>query len=122
MRKSDKLKNIQKANALSEQRYLNTKGILIENNDTYFDTLSAALDHVRQMAQQMGYELDEDAMWSKFGTGGVSYGETKQAIIPLLKDGQPILSKSGKELNRAMSINIYRMDSGRYELTAYKTF
>ena len=92
------------------------------SNDTYFETLSSALDHVREMAKAMGYELDEDAMWSKFGTGGVSYGETKQAIIPLLKDGQQILSKSGKELNRAMSINIYRMDSGRYELTAYKTF
>lgn len=122
MRKSDKLKNIQMANMLSEQRFLKTKGLLNESNDTYFNTLSEALDHVRQMARQLGYEVDEDAMWSNFGTGGVSYGETKKGNIPLLKNGEPVLSKSGKELNRAMSIAIYRMDSGRYELTAYPTF
>ncbi len=218
MRKIDKLKNIQRANMLSEQRFLKTKGLLTENetdnniavmikkdgdkfstvkgnvtptkigfvitqadddprwnkkpfqiiwdnelnsfingesqwhtkeivtpakghetlfsqleskfkktdttkaSDTYFNTLSEALDHVRQMARQLGYEVDEDAMWSNFGTGGISYGETKKGNIPLLKNGEPVLSKSGKELNRAMSIAIYRMDSGRYELTAYPTF
>ena len=99
-----------------------TEGVLNEGSDTYFETLSAALDHVRGMAKKMGYELDEDAVWLEFGTGGISYGQTKSATIPLLKDGKPIMSKSGKELNRAISVSIYRMDSGRYELTAYKTF
>ena len=98
------------------------EGVLNEGSDTYFETLSAALDHVRGMAEKMGYELDEDAVHFQFGTGGISYGQTKSATIPLLKDGKPIMSKSGKELNRAISVSIYRMDSGRYELTAYKTF
>ncbi len=92
------------------------------SNDTYFETLSSALDHVRQMAQQMGYEADDKAIWDNFGTGGISYGQTKKGLIPLLKDGQPIIGKDGKELNRAISVAIYRMDSGKYELTAYKTF
>ena len=99
-----------------------TEGVLNEGSDTYFETLSAALDHVRRMAEKMGYELDEDAVHFQFGTGGISYGQTKSATIPLLKDGEPIMGKSGKPLNRAISVSIYRMDSGRYELTAYKTF
>lgn len=122
MRKLDKLKNIKKANMLTEHRYLENKGLLKENSDTYFETLSSALDHVRQMAQQMGYEADDNAIWDNFGTGGISYGQTKTGTIPLLKDGQPIIGKDGKELNRAISVSIYRMDSGKYELTAYKTF
>lgn len=90
--------------------------------DTYFDTLSQALDSVRDKAMSLGYEVDEDSMFSNFGTGGISYETTKSANIELLKNGEPILSKSGKPLNRAISISIYRMPSGKYELTAYKTW
>lgn len=61
-------------------------------------------------------------MWTNFGTGGIPYGETKSATIRLLKDGQPILGKSGKALNRSVHISIFRMESGRYELTVYKTW
>lgn len=96
---------------------------LFENDsDTYFKTLASALDYVRNEVTKMGYELDEDDMWSSFGTGGVGYGETKRGTITLLKDGKPLLSKRGKPLNRAIQIVIYRMDSGTYELTWYKTW
>lgn len=165
MRRRDKSKNIERANLLAEQRYLESKGLLKESyacdegtinesgmahaagfaeggsgfeegatmmqdnvdvlkegSDTYFETLSATLDHVREMAKEMGYELDEDDVNFQFGTGGIPYGQTKSATIPLLKDGEPIMGKSGKPLNRAIRVSIYRMDSGRYELTAYKTF
>ena len=91
-------------------------------NDTYFETLSGALEYTRWIAERMGYTLDEQAMHFQFGTGGVSYGQTKRATIPLLKDGEPILGKSGKPLNRGLVIVIYRMDSGRYELTYYKSW
>lgn len=106
----------------SQRSLLKSKGLLKEDSDTYFETLSATLDHVREMAKEMGYELDEDAVHFQFGTGGIPYGQTKSATIPLLKDGEPIMGKSGKPLNRAIRVSIYRMDSGRYELTAYKTF
>ncbi len=94
----------------------------VKESDTYFDTLSQALDSVRDKAMSLGYEVDEDSMFSNFGTGGISYETTKSANIELLKNGEPILSKSGKPLNRAISISIYRMPSGKYELTAYKTW
>mgnify|MGYP003650346788 FL=1 len=96
--------------------------VITENSDTYFNTLSATLDYVRQLSAKYGYTVDEDDMNFQFGTGGISYGQTKSANIALLKDGQPILSKSGKPLNRALRVSIYRMDSGKYELTAYKTW
>lgn len=121
MRKKDKLINIMKTNIMLEQRVKINK-LISENSDTYFETLSSALDFVRTEVIKMGYTLNEDDIWINFGTGGVSYGETKSANIGLLKDGEPIISKSGKPLNRAIRIVIYRMDSGRYELTYYKTW
>lgn len=93
-----------------------------KSNDTYFETLSEALDAVRQKAAKLGLELDEDAIWTNFGTGGISYDTEKSANIPLLKNGEPILDKRGKEANRYIHVSIYRMPSGRYELTMYKTW
>lgn len=158
MRRFDKNKNIKKANLLVEQRYLNSKGLINENdsedwdledrkqqyginpeidqseledtnetiteanNDTYFETLSEALDAVRKKAAQLGFELDEDVIWTNFGTGGISYETTKTANIPLLQNGEPILDRRGKEANRYIRVSIYRMGSGKYELTMYKTW
>jgi hypothetical protein len=91
-------------------------------NDTYFESLSEALDAVRAKAEQLGFEVDEEAIWTSFGTGGISYETTKSANIPLLQNGQSILDKRGKEANRYIRVSIYRMPSGRYELTMYKTW
>jgi len=91
-------------------------------SDTYFETLSGALEQVRTIANNLGYEVDDEDIWTNYGTGGIPYGQTKQAHIGLLKNGKPILGKSGKPLNRGIRVAILRMDSGRYELTAYKTF
>ena len=88
----------------------------------YFETLSQALDVVREYATKLGFEVDEDDMWFQFGTGGVGYEETKSANIGLLKNGEPMLDKRGKELNRFIHVSIYRMPFGKYELTMYKTF
>jgi hypothetical protein len=122
MKKIDKLLQIEKANILAEQRYLESKGLIKENSDTYFESLSETLDEVRRKASSMGLELDEEEMWTHFGTGGIPYGSTKSATIPLLNDGNPILDKRGNVANRAIRISIYRMDSGRYELIQYKTW
>jgi hypothetical protein len=91
-------------------------------SDTYFKTLSEALDSVREYAASLGFQIDEDALFTQFGTGGISYGETKRATIPVLQNGQPILDKRGKEANRGIVVVIYRMDNGMYELVKYKTW
>lgn len=93
-----------------------------KESDTYFETLSQALDAVRDKATKMGYEANDDDIFTHFGTGGISYEKTKSANIGLLKNGEPIMDKRGKEMNRSLSVSIYRMPSGKYELTMYKTF
>lgn len=108
---------------LNELKKLVNKIIKEEfSKEIYFETLSQALDQVRSNAISYGYEVDEDEMAFQFGTGGISYEQSKTASIPLLKNGEPILSKSGKPLNRSIAVSIYRMPSGKYELTTYKTF
>jgi len=99
-----------------------SKLIKESTSDTYFKTLSEALDNVREYVLSLGYEIDEDTLFNEFGTGGISYGETKRATIPVLKNGQPILDKRGKEANRSIVVVIYRMDNGMYELVKYKTW
>lgn len=91
-------------------------------SDTYFETLSETLDAVRQKAAQLGFEVDEQTIWTNFGTGGIPYETEKSANIPLLQNGEPILDKRGKEANRYIRVSIYRMPSGKYELTMYKTW
>jgi hypothetical protein len=93
-----------------------------KESDTYFETLSQALDAVRNKASKMGYEANDDDIFTHFGTGGISYEKTKSANIGLLKNGEPIMDKRGKEMNRSLSVSIYRMPSGKYELTMYPTF
>ena len=102
----------EKAEQLNGESQDQIREIAPAQNDTYFETLSAALDAVRQSVAKKGYEVDEDQMFNQFGTGGISYGETKRANIQLLKGGIP-------QRNRSVTIAIYRMDSGRYELTTY---
>ena len=88
----------------------------------YHETLSQALDVVRDKAASMGFEVDEDDIFRHFGTGGIRYEETKSANINLFKDGKPIMDRRGREMNRSLHVSIYRMPSGRYELTMYPTF
>lgn len=101
-----------------EETFRRERGGIDENkyggDSPYFKTLSQALDFVREYATKLGYEVDENDIFFQFGTGGVGYEQTKSANIGLLKNG--------KELNRFIHVSIYRMPSGKYELTMYKTF
>jgi len=82
----------------------------VSNENYRFQTLSAALDAVREKVGQKGYTVDEDAIWEQFGTGGISYGQSKaNVVIPLLKDGVPAK-------NRSITVSIYRTENGLYEL------
>jgi hypothetical protein len=77
----------------------------------YHATLSGAIDAAINMAENKGYEIDEHTLFTEFGTGGIGYNETKTATIPLFKNDEP--------QREALSITIYRMPSGKYELTTY---
>jgi len=83
-----------------------------KNSDIYFETLSQALDKILEKATKQGYEIeDQEREFFLFGVGGIKYGETKKGSFNLLKDGKPTKKK--------LQVQIYRMDSGRYELNQY---
>ncbi len=84
----------------------------IKREEVYFDTLSAALDGVRAKVSANNYQIaNADNHFFHFSIGGVSYGETKKGSFDLVQNG--------KETKKKIHVQIYRMDSGRYELNCY---
>ena len=76
--------------------------------EIYHKTLSSALDTIRDYAVKMGYdEIDFDMNDIQH----VSYGTTER----LNKE----LFKGGKLQRKSLNAQIYRMDSGNYELNIY---
>jgi len=78
-------------------------------NDTYFETQQAALHCADQMATKRGYIPQyPDNIWTEH----VNYGTTVRYHIPML-------TKKGNLAKKYLHIVLYRMDSGRYELTTF---
>jgi hypothetical protein len=90
---------------------------LVEAGDTYFKSASEAADAARVMAEKKGYEIDENDWHSQIALGGKynrlrpGIGKTHSFIVQLLKNGKP--------QRKALSISLYGMASGNYELTTY---
>jgi hypothetical protein len=90
---------------------------LVEAGDTYFKSASEAADSARAMAEKKGYEIDENDWHSQIALGGKynrlrpGVGKTHSFIVQLLKNGKP--------QRKALSISLYGMASGNYELTTY---
>lgn len=83
-----------------------------KSDEIYFDSLSQALDKVSDYTKEKGYEIDDqEREFFLYGTGGIKYGETKKKTFDLIKDEKPAKKK--------LHVQIYRMDSGRYELNKY---
>ena len=81
--------------------------------EIYHETLSSALKEVEDWAKNNGYEIKGD-YFPDVKVGGINYGETKRFSIPVIKEGK---KNEGK-----IMIQIWRMDSGRYELNMYPTY
>jgi hypothetical protein len=88
-----------------------------EENDTYFKTAGEAVDFAKTKAEKKGYEIDEDDWNNQITHGGrysrlrPSVGKTHTFQIGLLKKGKP--------QRKGLSISLFGMDSGKYELTHY---
>ena len=88
-----------------------------EVNDTYFKTAGEAVDFAKTKAEKKGYEIDEDDWNNQITHGGrysrlrPSVGKTHTFQIGLLKKGKP--------QRKGLSISLFGMDSGNYELTYY---
>ena len=95
-----------------KKRLIELAGIITESSDIYFDTLSGALFYVKTEIEKKGYEIENsDNAFFHFGVGGISYGQTKRDSFELIKDE--------KIQRKKLQVQIYRMDSGRYELNFY---
>lgn len=80
--------------------------------ELYFETLTQALEEVENYVKKNGYEIeDQEREFFLFGIGGIEYGKTKKGSFYLNKNGEPVKKK--------LHIQIYRMESGRYELNQY---
>jgi hypothetical protein len=85
----------------------------VQLNTDKYETLSSALDAVREKVAERGYTVDEEAIWEQFGTGGIGYGQKKvNIVIPLLKNGVP-------DKNRSVTVSIIRLENGLYEMISH---
>ena len=88
-----------------------------EANDTYFKTAGEAVEFAKTKAEKKGFEIDEDDWNNQITHGGrysrlrPSVGKTHSFQIGLLKKGKP--------QRKGLSISLFGMDSGNYELTYY---
>lgn len=109
--------SIQKNKALLKEvsRMKVLAGILneIRANELYFDTFSAAVQYARLEAENKGYVIDESDWFNRVSTGPgkPSVGETTRFSVALTKNGIP--------QNKQLSVQVYGMPSGRYELNFY---
>jgi hypothetical protein len=85
------------------------KGASLKNNyEIYHETLARVIDEIENYAKNNGYEVGE--YFPKIQH--VAYGTSFRTMLELLKDNK---------ISNSLAIQIYRLDSGRYELTMYAT-
>lgn len=82
------------------------KKILNENYEIYHETLSSVLEEVEKYAKSQVYKIGEYFPLINH----INYGQTAKTKLSLLRGDQEVNS---------LNIQIYRMDSGRYELNCY---
>ena len=79
----------------------------------YHNSFSAAVQHAMKQVQKKGYEIDEDDWQRKVASGPSkpSAGKTNRYTVNLMKNGKPVKQK--------LQMQVYGMDSGKYELNMY---
>ena len=84
---------------------------------TYFKTAGEAVEFAKMLAGKRGFTVDSDDWNNKITHGGIygrlrpSVGKTHSFILGLTKDD--------KVQRKGLSISLYGMDSGKFELVSY---
>ncbi len=80
--------------------------------EIYHKTFTSAIDEVKKFAKKNGYELDDDDLFHKVGTGPKkpSTGKTNKYHLKLIK--------GGKEDRKKLHFQVYGMKT-QYELNMY---
>lgn len=80
--------------------------------ETYFDTLSSALEaHIENVHSQGGVFTEEASEMYMF-ISPVSYGQT-------IQDHRELATLKGKGTRKWAHFAIFRLETGRYELTSW---
>ena len=80
------------------------------NMAEYYNIQAHALSAAFEMAQRRGYTpIEPDRLWAEH----VGYGETVRYGFSLR------VNRTGNMAKKCLWISLYRMPSGRYELTTY---
>lgn len=77
------------------------------HQENFYDTQAAALESAEEYAKHKGFTVN----WESITPEHVAYEKTVQYHVEILKDGKP--------LKKMLQISLYRMPSGKYELTNY---
>lgn len=81
--------------------------------EVYHNTQASALNELENQVLKQGYRINyPDCLWTEH----VNYGHTVDYHLDLIcNKGRWI----NKEANKKLHVQIYRMDSGKYELNFY---
>lgn len=90
------------------------KGGKVNGYKIYHETLAQTLQEAEDFFHNEGYLFTSDNYFPDITVGGIGYGETARITRPIQLQGK---SKEG-----VANIQIYRMDSGRYELNMYPSY
>ena len=88
--------------------------VVKKSKEVYFSSYSAAVQAARLGAEEMGYVVDEDDWFREVTTGAGKPAVGQSHNIKSIG-----LSRDGKPQRKALHIQIYGMESGRYELNYY---
>jgi len=88
------------------------RGGKTDDYETYHNTLSAALSEAERFVKGRGYEFSEESYFPDLTIGGVGYGQT-------ISTKRDVVEIGGKNRKNTLILVVYRMDSGKYELTMY---
>ena len=75
--------------------------------ESYYETMGEAIDAAKLYAESCGYVVIED----NFNWGHIGYEQYQHRSYSLMK--------GEKESKKGLQVTLYRMPSGRYELTCY---
>ena len=84
---------------------------------TYFNSCADAVQYAKEQTEKKGFEINQQDWFTKINLGGKysrlrpNVDEYKTFIVGLIKND--------KEQRKCLSITLYGMQSGKFELTFY---
>jgi hypothetical protein len=90
------------------------RGGRADEYETYHDTLASALSEADKFVENRGYTFVDESYFPDVTSGGIPYGHTAKVTRGIQKEG--------RKKQDMLILAIYRMDSGKYELTMYTSY